>query len=86
MIPAQPHTFTEIGHEIFAAFIFIFPLIQDGLLSVTSESMRAGYWLTASCKLAHEKSMVRLIDTFDMLIAVDRDIKSQTKMNKKIHI
>ena len=36
--------------------------------------MRAGYWLTASCKLAPDKSIVRLTVTFDMPIAIDQDV------------
>ena len=52
-------------------------------LSVTSESMFPEYWLTAgSClvKLAQEKVLLgELHDCPDMTIAVDWDIKHQTK-------
>ena len=37
--PARPHTFMEIDHEIFSTVILFLPLIQEGLVSVTSESM-----------------------------------------------
>ena len=37
-IPARPHIFVEIDHEI------LFPLIQEGLLSVKSDSMCTEYW------------------------------------------
>ena len=41
-IPAQSHTFVEIDHEIISTVIFLPSaewIIQEGLLSVTSESM-----------------------------------------------
>ena len=41
------HTFVEIDHEITSMVILLFPLIQEGLLSVTSESLCTKYWLTA---------------------------------------
>ena len=43
--PAWPHTFMDIDHEIFSTVILL-PLIQEELLSVTSESMCTEYWLT----------------------------------------
>ena len=43
-ILARPHTFVEIDHEIFSAISILFPLIQEGILSVTSESMCTKYW------------------------------------------
>ena len=42
-IPALPHTFMKIDHEIFSMVILLLPLIQEGLLSVTSESMCTEY-------------------------------------------
>ena len=47
-IPAQPSTFMKIDNEIFCMDIFLLPLVQEGLLSVTSESMCTEYWLTTS--------------------------------------
>ena len=44
LILAQSHTFVEIDHEIISTVIFLL-LIQEGLLSVTSESMCSKYWL-----------------------------------------
>ena len=44
------HTFVEIDHEIIFIVILLHPLIQDGLLSVTNESMH-----TSLVKLANEK-------------------------------
>ena len=38
-IRARSHTFVEIDHEIISTVISSLPLIQEGLLSVTSKSM-----------------------------------------------
>ena len=46
LIPVRIHTFVEIYCEIFSMFILLLPLIQEGLLSITSESMCMEYWLT----------------------------------------
>ena len=83
LIPAWSHTFVEMDHEIISTVILLLILIQKGLLSVTSESMCTMYWLTA-CKLAHEKSVVRLTDRLDMTIAVDWDVKPQTNQIKHL--
>ena len=48
LIPARPHTFVEIDHEIFSTVILLLAPIQEGLLSVTSESMHTEYWLSLS--------------------------------------
>ena len=40
-------TSVEIDHEIISMAIQSLPLIQEGQLSVTGESMCAKYWLTA---------------------------------------
>ena len=45
-IPAHSNPFMEIDNEIISTDILL-PLIQEGLLSVTSESIRTKYWLTA---------------------------------------
>ena len=47
-IPARYHTFMEIYNEIIFMVILLLPLIQEGLLSVTSDSMCTKYWLNAS--------------------------------------
>ena len=39
LIPSQSHTFLEIDHEIFSMVILFLQLIQEGLVSVTSERM-----------------------------------------------
>ena len=45
-ILARSHTFKEIYHEIISTVILLLWLIQEGLLSVTSESMCTKFWLT----------------------------------------
>ena len=57
----------EADHEIISTVILLLPLFQEGLLSVTNESM------------CQEKSVVRLTDLLNMTIAVDWDVKPQTK-------
>ena len=42
-IPARSHTFVEIDREIMSTVIFLLLLIQEGLFSVTSESMCTKY-------------------------------------------
>ena len=55
-IPARYHTFVEIDHEIISTAFSSLPLIiQEGLLSVTSESMCTNYWLTACSSLPRIK-------------------------------
>ena len=46
-IPTQSHTFVDIDHGMIYMVIFFLPLIQDGLLSGSRESMFTKYWLTA---------------------------------------
>ena len=46
-IPTQCHTFMEIDHEINSTVILLRLLIQEGMLSVTSESICMNAWLTA---------------------------------------
>ena len=67
LIPAQPHTLVEICCEIFSTIILLPPLIQEGLLSVTSVSI--------SLILPWEVKSDRL----GMIISVDWDVKPQTK-------
>ena len=46
-VQSRPHTFVKIDHEIIFMVILFLLLIQEGLLSVTSESMCMMYELTA---------------------------------------
>ena len=56
-IPVRSHTFVEIDHEIISTAILLpsADFIQEGLLSVTSESMCTNYWLNRLFKPAQEK-------------------------------
>ena len=55
-IPARYHTVVEIDHEIISTVILLPSAdIQEGLLSVTSESMCTNYWLTACSSLPRKK-------------------------------
>ena len=55
-IPIRSHTFVEIDHEIISSHSPPFcRIIQEGLLSVTSESMCLKYWLTACSSLSRKK-------------------------------
>ena len=48
LISARPHTFVEIDRRIFYIIVLLlFLLIQEGLSSVTSETMYMEYWLAA---------------------------------------
>ena len=50
LIPARYHTFVEIDHEIISTVILLpsaDSMIQEGLLSVTNESICMKYWITA---------------------------------------
>ena len=54
------------------------PLIQERLLSVTSESMCTKYWLTAKSSLPTKKMWLGEVHP-DMTVAVDLDVNNQTK-------
>ena len=55
LIPERSHTFVEIDDEIISTVILLLWPIQEGLLSVTRESMCMKYWLTASSNLPRKK-------------------------------
>ena len=59
LIPACPYTFVVIDHEITSTVILLLRLIQEGLLSVISQSMCTKYWLTTESSLPREKNVVR---------------------------
>ena len=57
-IPVRSHTIVEIDHEMISTVILLpsaDSFIQEGLLSVTSESMCTNYWLTACSSLPRKK-------------------------------
>ena len=60
LTPARSHTFAEIVHEIISTVILHHSppfclIIQEWLLSVTSESMCMKYWLTTCSSLPRKK-------------------------------
>ena len=57
-------------------------IIQEGLLSVTSETMCAKYWLTTCSSLPRKKSVGRWTDRPTMAIAVDLGRKATKQTNK----
>ena len=59
-------------------------IIQEGLLSATSESMCMKYWLTACSSLPRKKCVVRWTDRPAMTIAVDCWCKATKQTNKSI--
>ena len=71
-IPARSHTFTEIDHEIIST---------DSRMVVVSHKRKYVHKVLVKrfVNLAQEKSVVRLTDCPDMTIAVDWDVKNQTK-------
>ena len=79
LIPVRCHTFVELDHEIVSMAILLPSLVQEGLLSVTSKSVCTKYWLTAK-SIIHRKKVCP-----GMTIAVDWDIKHQTKQIDNLH-
>ena len=73
LIPARFHTFVKIDHEIISTVILL-PSVDSfkkGCSQLQAESMCMKYWLTACSSLPRK----------GMIIAVDWDIKHQTKKN-----
>ena len=82
--PVFSNTFVEIDHQIFSPVILLLPLIQEGLLSITSEEHSI---LVNHSSLSWPRESVvnyRLTDQFDMTIAVDCKVKLQTIQTKTI--
>ena len=79
LIPARFHTFVEIDHEIISTAILL--PSADSRRVVVSYKRKYVHEVLVNClvKLAQEKSVVRLTDLPDMVIAVDLDIKQQTR-------
>ena len=60
-------------------------IIQEGLLSFTSESMCMKYWLTACSSSPRKKSVVRWTDRPTMTLAVDLGRKATKQTNSLWH-
>ena len=52
LIPTWFYTFVEIDHEMISTVILLLPLIQEGMVSVTRQSMCTNYWLTEPGRVA----------------------------------
>ena len=76
-------TFVEIDREIISTVILL--PSTDSRRDVVSYKRKYVHKVLVNClvNLAQEKSMVRWTDHPDMTIAVDWDIKNQTKPNQK---
>ena len=59
LIPVKSYTSIEIDHEIIYMVFLLLPLIKEGLLSLTRESMCAKYWLNTKSRLPLKKNVVR---------------------------
>ena len=77
-IPTPFHTFMENGHEAISTIILLL-LIQEGLMSVTSQSRCTEYWLFTLSSLPRKKRVVMWTDRLVMTTAVDWDVKIQNK-------
>ena len=78
-IPAWSHTFLEIDYEIISTVILL--PSADSRKVVVSNKEKYVHEVLVNClvKLAQVKSVVRWTDHPNMTIAVDWDIKNQTK-------
>ena len=79
LISAQSHTFVEIDCEIISTAILLSSADSRG--AVASYKWKYVHEVLVHClvKLAQEKRAVRRTDRHNMTIAVDWDIKHQTK-------
>ena len=83
-IQAQSHTFTEIDQGIISMAILL--PSGDSRRVVVSYKRKYVNEVLVNClvKLAQEKSVVRWTNCLDMTIAVDWDVKNQTKKKTKL--
>ena len=70
-ILARSYTFLEIDHEIISTVILHLRLIQQPLLSVTTESMCTKYCYTAKSSLPRKKVWLGEVTCLDITIASD---------------
>ena len=80
----QSHTFVPIDHDI-VSMVILLPSAYSRRV-VVSYKQKHVHKVLVSClvKLVQEKSVVRLTDRPDMTIAVDWDIKKQTKKKPRM--
>ena len=83
-IPALSHNLAEIDHEIIYTAILL-PSTDSRRVFVSYKRKYVHEVLVNRLvKLVQQKSVVRWTDGPDMTIAVDRDIKNQTKQTKPV--
>ena len=83
IIPTQSHTFMDIDHEIISTVILL-PSAESRRVHVSYKKKYVHKVLiNRFVKLAQEKSVVRWTDRPNMTIAVDWDIKHQTKQTNQ---
>ena len=58
------HTFVENDHEIISTVILLLPLIQEGLLSVTSQSMEPYIVGNPEDRFSHVGAYMNKMNTF----------------------
>ena len=84
LILAQCNTFAEIDHEIISTAILL-PSADSRRVVVSYKRKYVHKVLVNSLvKLAHEKSVVKWTDRPNMTLAVDWDVKHQTKETEPI--
>ena len=82
LIPAWSHILTEIDHEIISMAILLSSTDSRRVVVSYKQKYVHKVLVNRLVKLAQEKSVVRLTDRPDMTIAVDWDVKHQTKQAK----
>ena len=81
-IPAWPHAFPEIGHEIISTAILL-PSADSRRVDISYKQKYVHQVLIYRIvKLAQEKRVVRWTNHPDMTIAADWDLNNQTKQTK----
>ena len=81
-IPVRSHTFVEIDHELISTVILL-PSAESWRVVVSYKRKYVHELLVSHLvKLAQEKGVVWWTDHPDMTIAVDWDVKNQTKQTK----
>ena len=80
LIPAGTHTLVEIDHEIISTVILL--PSADSRKVVVSYKRKYVHKVLVNCLVKFAQEKVWLGDSLDMTIAVDWDVKNQTKPKK----
>ena len=79
----QSHTFVEIEHELISSAILLPSADSKRVVVSYKQKYVHEVLVNRLVKLAQEKSVVWCTDRPNMTIAVDWDVKHQTKQNKQ---